>query len=60
MYPQWSNLTKSDQDNLVSNVIWHLGKATNVDIKSKQLHIFAHVDLKLGQRIAEGINMTLT
>ncbi|KAF8892917.1 catalase-like domain-containing protein [Infundibulicybe gibba] len=55
----WNGLSKRDQDNLVSNVIGHLGKATDGTIRLKQTRIFAHVNATLGQRIAAGVNVTL-
>ncbi|TFK42776.1 catalase-like domain-containing protein [Crucibulum laeve] len=56
----WSRLTHGDQENLIKNVIGHLGLATDARIKQKQVHIFAHVNATLGQRIAQGVNITLS
>jgi catalase len=53
-------LTKHDQDNFVSNVVGHLGEATSDVIKKRQAALFAIVDPTLGQRIAQGINVTLS
>lgn len=38
----------------------HLGQATDTRVKTKQLAIFAHVNQTLAERIAAGINMTLS
>ncbi|KAF7976232.1 hypothetical protein HWV62_7260 [Athelia sp. TMB] len=54
----WGNLSTHDQDNLVGNVVFHLGQATDKRIKKKQLAIFSHVNATLGKRIAQGLNIT--
>ncbi|KAF8892885.1 catalase-like domain-containing protein [Infundibulicybe gibba] len=55
----WRNLSPSDQDNMVSNIVGHFGKVTDMTIKKRQLQVFAHVNATFGQRIAAGVNMTL-
>jgi len=55
----WSRLSPTDQEHFISNVIGHLGQATNQDIRLKQARIFAHVDATLGQKIAEGVKVKL-
>jgi len=57
---QWHNLTKQDQDNFVGNVVGHLGMATSDVVKKRQTALFAKVDHTLGERIAHGINITLS
>ncbi|ETW79350.1 catalase [Heterobasidion irregulare TC 32-1] len=56
----WNQLSETDQEHLISNVVGHLGRATNERIKRKQCEIFAHVNATLGQRIASGVNVTLS
>lgn len=56
---QWNSLSTKDQEHLISNVIGHLGRATDERIKKKQCLVFAHVNATLGQQIASGINITL-
>lgn len=56
----WYNLTKQDQDNFVSNVVGHLGAATSTLVKQRQATLFFHVDPSLGQRIAQGVNVSLS
>jgi catalase len=53
-------LSKQDQDNFVGNVVGHLGLVTSDVIKKRQVALFAKVDPQLGQRIAQGINITLS
>jgi catalase len=42
----------------VSNIIAHLGQATDERIKTQQVRIFAHVNEEFGKRVAQGINVT--
>jgi len=56
----WHNLTKQDQENFIGNVVGHLGMATSDVVKKRQTALFAKVDHTLGQRIAHGINITLS
>lgn len=53
-------MSKQDQDNFVSNVVGHLGLVTSDVVKKRQAALFAQVDPTLGQRIAQGINVTLS
>ncbi|KAF9452129.1 catalase-domain-containing protein [Macrolepiota fuliginosa MF-IS2] len=55
----WGRLSVTDQEHFISNVVGHLGLATNADIRQKQARIFAHVNATLGQRIAEGVKVSL-
>ncbi|KAG1786169.1 catalase-like domain-containing protein [Suillus plorans] len=55
----WNGLSERDQNNLISNVIWHLGQASDVAIRTKQCQLFQHVNETLGQAIAMGVNVTL-
>jgi catalase len=56
---QWNGLSEQDQNNLIYNVVWHLGQASDMDIRIKQCRIFQHVNETLGQAIANGVNVTL-
>jgi catalase len=56
----WDGMSQRDQDNFVDNVVGHLGLATSDVIKKRQAALFAKVDRELGQRIAQGINVTLS
>jgi len=51
-------MSKQDQDNLVDNIVGHLGSAKSDVIKKRQAKLFAKVDQELGQRIAQGIHVT--
>ncbi|KXN88045.1 Catalase [Leucoagaricus sp. SymC.cos] len=55
----WSRLSVTDQEHFVSNVIGHLGLASNPAIRQKQVKIFSHVNATLGERIAKGVNVTV-
>ncbi|KAG1728898.1 catalase-like domain-containing protein [Suillus lakei] len=55
----WNGLSERDQNNLIYNVIWHLGQASDLAIRTKQCQIFQHVNETLGQTIAMGVNVTL-
>ncbi|KAF7982698.1 hypothetical protein HWV62_26534 [Athelia sp. TMB] len=55
----WGNLTNQDQDNFIGNVVGHLGLATSETIKKRQLALFAKVNKSLGQRLAQGMNITM-
>lgn len=55
----WNGLSERDQNNLISNVIWHLGQASDMAIRTKQCLLFQHVNETLGQAIAMGVNVTL-
>ncbi|KAG1790353.1 catalase-like domain-containing protein [Suillus plorans] len=55
----WNGLSERDQNNLISNVIWHLGQASDMAIRTKQCQLFQHVNETLGQAIAMGVNVTL-
>jgi catalase len=57
---QWNNMTVHDQDNFVSNVVGHLGAVTSDTIKNRQLAVFARANATLAQRIAKGINVTMS
>ncbi|EGN97113.1 hypothetical protein SERLA73DRAFT_161314 [Serpula lacrymans var. lacrymans S7.3] len=56
----WNGLSATDQANLISNVIGHLGLASDQSIKDKQCAIFNHVNATLGQAIAKGVNCTIS
>ncbi|KAG2138415.1 catalase-like domain-containing protein [Suillus bovinus] len=55
----WNGLSERDQNNLISNVIFHLGQASDMAIRTKQCQLFQHVNETLGQAIAKGVNVTL-
>ncbi|KAF9516925.1 hypothetical protein BS47DRAFT_1390250 [Hydnum rufescens UP504] len=54
----WKSLSKTDQDNLIGNVVGHLGQATSKKVKERQVALFYNVEPSLGERIAAGINVT--
>lgn len=55
----WNGLSERDQNNLIYNVVWHLGQASDLAIRTKQCKIFYHVNATLGEAIAKGVNVTL-
>ncbi|KAG2142959.1 catalase-like domain-containing protein [Suillus clintonianus] len=55
----WNGLSERDQNNLIYNVVSHLGQASDMAIRLKQCQIFYHVNETLGQAIAAGVNITL-
>lgn len=55
----WNGLSERDQNNLIYNVVSHLGQTTDMAIRIKQCKIFQHVNATLGAAIAKGVNVTL-
>lgn len=56
---KWKNLTTTDQDHLVDNIIGHLGGAKSDTIKKRQVALFAKADAEFGARVAKGVNVSL-
>ncbi|KZT64984.1 catalase-like protein [Daedalea quercina L-15889] len=54
----WNSLSDQDQQNLISNVIGHLGEVINQDVRGRQVALFNHVNTTLGQAIAAGVGVT--
>ncbi|KAI0088364.1 catalase-domain-containing protein [Irpex rosettiformis] len=55
----WSSLSAQDQQNLISNVVGHLGAAKSQSVKQRQVALFALVDKSLGEAIAKGVNVSV-
>ncbi|EMD36861.1 hypothetical protein CERSUDRAFT_123893 [Gelatoporia subvermispora B] len=53
----WNNLTETDQQNLISNVVGHLGEAPTKSIRERATAIFAHINITLGEAIAAGVGV---
>lgn len=56
----WASLSSADQQNLISNVVGHLGGAPSKDIRTRMVALFAHVDAALGSAIAKGVGVPVT
>lgn len=54
----WNGLSEQDQQNLISNVIGHLGEVIDQGIRDRQVALFAHVNYTLGKAIADGVGVT--
>ncbi|KAH9944922.1 catalase-domain-containing protein [Amylocystis lapponica] len=54
----WNSLSDQDQQNLISNVVGHLGQAPTLSVRTKQVALFAHTNYTLGKAIADGVNVT--
>ena len=51
-------MTDLDRDHLIGNIVTHLRNA-NKDIQMRQARIFAKADPEYGQRVADGLGITL-
>ncbi len=51
-------MTDIDREHLIGNIVSHLGNASK-DIQLRQLQIFYKADQEWGQRVAEGLGITL-
>ncbi|OBZ76293.1 Catalase [Grifola frondosa] len=56
----WQSLSEQDQQNLISNVVGHLGQAPTVSVRERMASLFAHVYPTLGQAIASGVGVQTT
>ncbi|CCM04502.1 uncharacterized protein FIBRA_06682 [Fibroporia radiculosa] len=54
----WNELSESDQQNLISNVIGHLGEVISLEVRERQVAVFAHANYTLGKAIADGVGVT--
>ncbi|KZT04923.1 catalase-like protein [Laetiporus sulphureus 93-53] len=54
----WNSLSEQDQQNLISNVIGHLGEVVNQTVRERQVALFAHANYTLGQAIAQGVGVS--
>lgn len=52
-------MSPSDRDHLVSNVVGHLGNGVTREIQERAVGLWRQVDADLGERIAEGIGLTM-
>jgi catalase len=53
----WGNLSKTDQDNLISNLVGHLGKGKSVTVKERVATVWGKANASLGKRIATGLGV---
>jgi catalase len=51
-------MTDLDREHLIGNIVTHLGNA-NKEIQLRQARIFSKADSEYGQRVAEGLGITL-
>ncbi|KAI0366552.1 catalase-domain-containing protein [Pilatotrama ljubarskyi] len=56
----WSGLSEQDQQNLVSNVVGHLGAASTYSVRQRMASLFYHANATLGQAIADGVGVEVT
>ncbi|KAI0922766.1 hypothetical protein AcV5_009653 [Taiwanofungus camphoratus] len=54
----WSGLSEQDQQNLISNVVGHLGEVVSQTVRERQVALFAHANYTLGKAIADGVGVT--
>ncbi|KAH9848102.1 catalase-domain-containing protein [Lenzites betulinus] len=55
----WNSLSEQDQQNLISNVVGHLGAAPTYSIRQRMASIFNHANSTLGKAIANGVGVTV-
>ncbi|KAI0784110.1 catalase-domain-containing protein [Abortiporus biennis] len=53
----WNSLSEQDQQNLISNIVGHLGLVKSVEVRKRQVALFAHANATLGQAIADGVGV---
>ncbi|OSC99328.1 catalase-domain-containing protein [Trametes coccinea BRFM310] len=53
----WNGLSEQDQQNLISNVIGHLGAAPTESVRQRMASLFYHANATLGQAIADGVGV---
>jgi catalase len=51
-------MTDIDRQHLIGNIVTHLGNA-NKEIQLRQARIFSKAEPEYGQRVAEGLGITL-
>ncbi|KAH9834758.1 catalase-like protein [Rhodofomes roseus] len=54
----WNTMSDQDQQNLISNVVGHLGEVVSQEVRERQVALFNHVNATLGQAIAAGVGVT--
>ncbi|KAH8832133.1 catalase-domain-containing protein [Flagelloscypha sp. PMI_526] len=55
----WKSLSQKDKDCLISNLVGHLGQASDEGIRKRQVALFNHVDSELGKGVAKGVGVTI-
>ncbi|KAH9903213.1 catalase-domain-containing protein [Cubamyces lactineus] len=53
----WNGLSEQDQQNLISNVVGHLGAAPTYSVRQRMASLFFHANATLGQAIADGVGV---
>ncbi|KAI0704190.1 catalase-domain-containing protein [Cerioporus squamosus] len=56
----WNSLSEQDQQNLISNVVGHLGAAPTYSVRQRMASLFYHANATLGQAIADGVGVNVT
>ncbi|KIY68934.1 catalase-domain-containing protein [Cylindrobasidium torrendii FP15055 ss-10] len=55
----WASLSETDQQNLISNIVGHLGGAKSESVRRRQTALFALVDPAFGQAVADGVGVSV-
>ncbi|KAI0649743.1 catalase-domain-containing protein [Trametes meyenii] len=55
----WNSLSERDQQNLIANVVGHLGAAPTYSVRQRMASLFYHANATLGQAIADGVSVTV-
>ncbi|KAI0672137.1 catalase-domain-containing protein [Trametes maxima] len=55
----WNSLSEQDKQNLIGNVVGHLGAAPTYSVRQRMASLFYHANATLGQAIAAGVNVTV-
>ncbi|EIW53214.1 catalase-domain-containing protein [Trametes versicolor FP-101664 SS1] len=53
----WNGLSEQDQQNLISNVVGHLGAAPTYSVRQRMASLFNYANSTLGQAIADGVGV---
>ncbi|TBU30380.1 catalase-domain-containing protein [Dichomitus squalens] len=56
----WNSLSAQDQQNLIDNVVGHLGAAPTESVRQRMASLFYHANETLGKAIADGVGVTVT
>ncbi|KAF8511280.1 catalase-domain-containing protein [Hysterangium stoloniferum] len=51
----WGNMSQTDQNNFVDNVVGHLGQVISPDIRLRQANVFSRADRELGMCVHLGL-----
>jgi len=54
----WGNMSSTDQDHLVNNIIGHLGLVNSTEIRQRQVGVFARANKDFAARVAKGVNVS--